>query len=121
MVDGWYDIWVPKEGEATPHPEDEDFNTRTAHVTVESYEKVWKKRGFVPVEEVEEDEVPDSVADIMAWINDAPNEPTKRARAETALRVEQESDNPRKTVVEKAEAVLNAPPPNDVPVPDKES
>lgn len=120
-------VWMyhPQQGEDVPDPTDEETDgNRVSQVTRESYDGVWKKRGWLLVPDVEgqRDEVPDSVADITEWLDSAPDDNTKRARAKAALDVEQESDSPRKTVVQKAEAVLNSPPQTDVPPPsDKES
>jgi hypothetical protein len=110
MVDaGWVRVYHPDQVDHVPDPDEPDDARMIGTVTSESFELVWKRRGFVDLDEVLEasspEDMPEKATERIAWIDEDPA--LAHVRAQTALEDEEaRGEHARSSVVDHAESVI---------------
>jgi hypothetical protein len=108
--EGWVRIYHPDHYDSVPDPDEPEDESKYATVTVESFETMWQKRGWVNLDEAAEavdlQDMPEDAKGRIAWIDEDPVLRVTRAR--TVLDDEEAREHPRTTVVEHAENVITS-------------
>jgi hypothetical protein len=106
--EGWVRIYHPDQYPEPPDPDEPEDEEKFATVTAESFHQVWDRRGWLNLDEVraavDPEDMPDSAAGRIKWIDSDPDMRVARARA--VLEDEESRDSPRSTVVEHAETIV---------------